>query len=129
LVNTRFPADYYWGVDKNFDDSKTGISTLAHTHRFESGGELKTQLRRGDYERSYWAKTPSATLSPSATGGTGGNPTRTATYLSTGLQSDFNKTVTIAGIKHELLAGAEYLKEKSYRTSLFNQGTTGQTLN
>jgi catecholate siderophore receptor len=124
LVNTKFPASYYWGVDQNFDNSKTGISTLAHTHRFESGGELKTQLRYGDYDRAYWAKTPSATLAPSATGATGGNATRTASYVTTGLQTDFNKTIAVANMKHELLIGAEYLKEKSYRTTLLNQGTT-----
>jgi catecholate siderophore receptor len=123
-VNTLFPTNHYWGVENNFDDSKTGISTLAHTHRFESGGEVKTQLRRGDYDRAYWAKQPSATLAPSATGGVGGNATRTASYLTTGVQSDFNKTLNLADMKHELLLGGEYLKEKSYRTTLLNQGTT-----
>lgn len=124
LVNTNFPASYFWGVDKNFDNSQTGISTLAHTQRFESGGEVKTQLRHGNYDRAYWAKTPSATLAPSATGGVGGNQTRTSLYQTTGLQSDFNKTAVLADMKHEILLGGEYLKEKSYRVGLLNQGTT-----
>ncbi len=124
LVNTNFPSNAYWGIETNFDDSKTGISTLAHTHRFDGGGEVKTQLRHGDYDRAYWAKTPSATLAPSATGGVGGNATRTASYQTTGVQSDFNKTFVLGSMKHELLVGGEYLKETSYRTSLLNQGTT-----
>ncbi len=92
---------------------------------------MRTTLRYGDYQRSYWARTPSATVAPNADGtlpGNGGNwnagPTRALDYETLTLQSDFSTQFRALGMKHELVTGVEYLREDSHRTSLQNLGGT-----
>ncbi|MCX7627341.1 MAG: TonB-dependent siderophore receptor [Methylophilaceae bacterium] len=130
----RFPVDTYWGTDLNFDKSTTEITTATYTHRFSPNSEWRTQLRYADYERSYWARTPSLTIAPNAgglvcTGGGGttncnGGPTRTMDYETLALQTDFHNKFELGGMKHELLVGAEYFREDSYRHTLRNFGGT-----
>ena len=114
----------FYGSSKNFDDSDTRITTGIFTHKFSDDTQLRTQLRHADYQRAYWAKTPNAAAVPTETAGVGGNQTRTMHYETDNLQSDFTTKFDLAGMKHSVLAGAEYLHEKSYRNSLLNQGTT-----
>ena len=124
----NFPVDYFWGIGRNFDDSDTRITTGTWTHRFSPVSELRTSLRYADYERSYWARTPSATVAPGDTGlnlpSTNVGPTRAMDYETLTLQSDFNTQFRALGMKHELLAGMEYLHEDSHRNSLQNLGGT-----
>jgi len=119
----RMPSRYYWGIDRNFDDSDTRMTTFVHEFDFADGGQLRSQLRFADYERSYWAKTPNLTTPPSPVGGVGGNQTRASDYETITLQSDYSKKFSAWGMKHELLVGVEYLKELSYRKGLQNFGT------
>lgn len=127
----RFPSDTYWGTNRTFDESETEITTATYTHRFSPKSEWRTQLRYADYERSYWARTPSATIAPNALAALcttpascNGGPTRTMDYETLTLQTDFSNKFDLLGMKHEFLAGAEYLKEDSYRHSLRNFGGT-----
>lgn len=122
--SSNFSATTYWGTSANFDDSATNISSVSHIHRFDNDTELRTHLRSANYQRSYWAKTPSATLAPSPLAGTGGNQTRDGDYQTTTLQSDFTTKFNAWGMPHEFLTGVEYLHEDSYRRTLTNQGTT-----
>ena len=118
-VNTATINDKtFYGGDKNFDDSDTNITTATFTHQFSEDTSWRTQLRHAEYERQYWTKTPSATLLPQANYSVGGNPTRTMDYKTNTLQSDFNTKLTLAGMKHQVLTGFEYLKEDSSRTTL-----------
>lgn len=113
----------FYGGDKNFDDSDTRVTTGIFTHKFSKDTQLRTQLRSASYERAYWAKTPSTTLAPTATLGVGGNPNRKSDYDTVTLQSDFSTKFDLAGMKHELLTGIEYLDEDSFRQNLRNLGT------
>jgi catecholate siderophore receptor len=129
--NTHFPVDYYWGTFRNFDESETNVTTLTYTHRFAPKGEWRTQLRSGNYERSYWARTPNATQAPNAQGlvlnnqgNPNGGPTRTLDYETLTLQSDVNLKFKAMGMAHQFLAGFEYLNEDSFRHSLQNLGGT-----
>ncbi len=121
--NKQLPASYFWGTDRNFDKSKTSVTTLVHEYQFSPQTQLRTQLRFGDYERSYWAKTPNTITPPDALGGAGGNQTRASDYETAALQSDFSTRFQALGMKHEFLAGLEYLKEDSHRKALQNFGT------
>lgn len=89
---------------------------------------MRTQRRYADYERSYWARTPSATDAPGSNGLNGASsntgPTRAMDYATLTLQSDFNSAFQAWGLKHEFLAGFEYLHEDSYRHGLQNLGGT-----
>ncbi|MBK8163253.1 MAG: TonB-dependent siderophore receptor [Gammaproteobacteria bacterium] len=127
----NFEPDTYWGTDLNFDESETNVSTATYTHRFSSDTAWRTQLRKGDYERSYWARTPSATQAPNAEGivlGGGGNPnagpTRMMDYETLALQSDFNSAFEAWGMPHQYVVGVEYLNEDSFRSALENLGGT-----
>lgn len=121
--NKQLPASYFWNIDRNFDKSETNVTTLVHEYQFSPQTQLRTQLRFGDYERSYWAKTPNTTTPPNALGGVGGNQVRASDYEITTLQSDFTTKFQALGMKHEFLAGLEYLKEDSHRKGLQNYGT------
>jgi catecholate siderophore receptor len=130
-VTTSFDPDTYWGTDRNFDESETNISTASYTHRFSWDTSWRTQLRKAHYERSYWARTPSATQAPNedgiVTGGGGGlnaGPTRSMDYETLALQSDFNSRFSALGMKHQYLVGVEYFNEDSSRSALQNLGGT-----
>lgn len=127
----NFSVDTYWGTERNFDESTTELTTAAYTHRFSYKSEWRTQVRYADYERSYWARTPSATIAPNAlsalcTNATtcNGGPTRVMDYETLNLQTDFNNRFDWLGMKHEWLMGAEYFREESYRHTLQNVGGT-----
>ncbi|MBP6638221.1 MAG: TonB-dependent receptor [Sulfuritalea sp.] len=130
-TSSRFSPDTFWGADRTFDKSDTRITTLVHEYRISADSQLRTQLRSADYERSYWARTPSLTVAPSANGSLctapatcNGGPTRISDYETVTLQSDFNTKFSALGMKHEVIAGIEYLKENAFRTSLRNRGGT-----
>ena len=120
----KLPTDYFWGIDRNFDQSTTSMTTLVNEYRFSPGSLLRTQLRFADYKRSYWAKTPNLTTPPNALGSIGGNQTRNAHYKTITLQSDFSTKFEAMGMKHDALVGIEYLNEDSSRKGLQNFGTT-----
>ncbi|HEX2530072.1 MAG TPA: TonB-dependent receptor, partial [Burkholderiaceae bacterium] len=120
---TILPADYYWGIDRTFDKSDTGITTLVNEYRFSPDSQLHTQVRLADYDRSYWAKTPNLTTPPDALGSVGGNKTRISHYKTVTLQSDYSTRFRTLGMKHDAIAGVEYLNEDSYRKGLQNFGT------
>lgn len=119
----QLPASVFFGIGRTFDRSDTNVSTLVHEYHYSPTTQLRTQLRYGNYQRSYWAKTPSVNTLPNALGGVGGNQTRASDYQTLTLQSDFNTRFQALGMKHELLAGLEYLKEDSHRKALQNFGT------
>lgn len=120
------PASTFFGTSKTFDNSDTTMTTLQNELRLTPDSQLRTQLRVGEYNRSYWAKTPSATVMPDVNGSVGGNVTRTFRYKTTTLQSDYSTKFKTWDMAHELISGVEYLNEDSYRNnSLTNFGTTG----
>lgn len=130
-TSSRFSPDTFWGADRTFDKSDSRITTLVHEYRISADSQLRTQLRSADYERSYWARTPSLTVAPAANGSLctapatcNGGPTRISDYETVTLQSDYSTKFKAAGMKHEFLAGVEYLKENSFRNSLRNRGGT-----
>ena len=120
---TILPASTFFGASRNFDRSDTSLTTLVNELRLAPETRLRTQLRLANYDRTYWAKTPSLTTAPDLAGATGGNQTRTSAYDTTTLQSDFSTAFKAWGMRHEVLAGVEYLKEKSYRKALQNFGS------
>jgi catecholate siderophore receptor len=129
-ANTLIPgqkAKNYYGMASDYNAGQANVLTLAHTHRFDTDVELKTQLRRGLYERDQRA---SALRFP---GGAGGAPSPTnltnvgpATVLNrsangtnkiqdmqlTQWQSDFSAKFTALGLKHELLTGVDLAVEE-----------------
>jgi catecholate siderophore receptor len=129
-TSSPFAPNTFWGTDRTFDKSDTRITTLINELRLSPESQLRTQLRVADYERSYWARTPSLTQAPNAQAlvlngaVANGGPTRISDYETVTLQSDYNTRFQAFGMKHEAIAGIEYLKESSFRNSLRNRGGT-----
>jgi catecholate siderophore receptor len=125
---TLLPVSTFFGNPRTFDNSTTSITTLVNEYSLSANSQLRTQLRYADYDRSYWAKTPNATTPPNAAGGIGGNVTRASNYKTVTLQSDFNTRQEAFGMKHDIIAGVEYLKETNHRKALLNGGTAAAPL-
>nr|WP_294839973.1 TonB-dependent receptor [uncultured Methylotenera sp.] len=117
----------FYGGNQNFDNSDTRVTTGIFTHKFSEDTQLRTQLRSASYDRAYWAKTPHQTAAnavpTNASLVLGQNQARKSSYDTLNLQSDFSTKLNFAGMKHQVLAGVEYLKEDSYRQGLRNIGT------
>ncbi|MFM9834759.1 MAG: TonB-dependent receptor [Methylophilaceae bacterium] len=120
---SKLGDEIFFGGDKNFDDSETRITTGIFTHQIGNDTQLRIQLRHAEYERDYWAKTPLSATEPNATLSNGGNQVRASIYKTNTLQSDFSTLFKMAGMKHQVLAGVEYMNEDSYRQALRNIGT------
>jgi len=121
----------FWGDNRNFDDSDTRVTTAIFTHKFSDDTQLRTQLRSGTYNRAFWAKTPPTGATPAMptfSGSAGGNVARYLNYETLNLQSDFSTKFELAGMKHALLSGVEYLKEDSVRRFLTDLDPTGGAL-
>jgi len=121
----------FWGDNRNFDDSDTRVTTAIFTHKFSEDTQVRTQLRSGTYNRAFWAKTPPTGATPAMptfSGSAGGNVARYLNYETLNLQSDFSTKFELAGMKHALLSGVEYLKEDSVRRLLTDLDPTGGAL-
>ena len=118
----------FWGAKNNFDDSDTRITTGIFTHKFTDDTQLRTQLRHANYQRAYWAKLPPGNTAtpalPTVNSSVGSNQARYLDYETINLQSDFSTKLELAGMKHSVLTGIEYLNENFYRASLLDQDST-----
>jgi len=117
-------AGNYYGVDGNFDDSETNISTFNYLFKISPDTQWRTVLRAANYKRAYWAVAGQGTLTQYST--TGQAKTRqfeTDNYV---LQSDLNTAFNLFGMRNELITGFEFLKEDSIRWALRNIGTSAQ---
>ena len=139
LMTSLDPSAYYgMGSDRNAGGAKA--ATLGHTHRFEDGGELKTMVRQGSYERDQRASTirrqPTNAESKTSCSAAfvAGSTTQRQTALfndvsdsqvlcrgtnnkiqdmqTTYVQSDYSKKFEALGVKHEVLTGIDYAHEK-----------------
>lgn len=129
------PAAYY-GMASDINGGQASHGTLTHLHRFDSGGELRTQVRRGAYERDQRASTirlcrgttNAGVYTPNAncpavgsvslsnfgpsTVFTRGTQLKIQHLDSTYAQSDYTGAFEAWGLKHELIAGADLAREK-----------------
>jgi len=125
---TMLPLDpsAYYGAASDYNAGSATMATLQHIHRFDGEAELKTQLRAGSFERDQRAgavRLAAAALQP---GGVAANLSNfgPGTRLTRGtnlkmqdmdtlhLQSDFSNKFAALGLRHELLAGADFAHEK-----------------
>lgn len=115
-------AGNYYGVDAGFDNSDTNVTTASYLHTIAPNTQWRTVLRKANYKRSYWAVAGQGALTAASTSTQA--KTRefeTDNYV---LQSDFNTAFSLLGMRHEVVTGAEYLREESIRWALRNLGTT-----
>jgi catecholate siderophore receptor len=113
-------ATHYYGMASDYNAGQANILTLAHTHRFDTDVELKTQLRRGLYVRDqrasairFPANTFVSNLSPSTPLNRSANGQNKIQDMQlTQLQSDFSAKFNALGVRHELLTGVDFSVEE-----------------
>jgi len=115
-------ANRWYGTASDYQNDTVDIVTLQHIHRFAGGGELKTTLRDGHYRRDLWSTTAGfATPLPAsiadvtdATPVSRGSQTRGANDRHRFLSSDYSGKFSGLGLKHDVLAGAEFARENTF---------------
>ena len=119
------PANYY-GLASDYNNSGGTILGFSHTHRFGHESELKTQFRYGDFNRDQRsgairlagaAQQPggvAATLENFGPGTvfTRGTHLKVQDMKNLHLQSDFTNKFEALGVKHQLMAGVDYSRER-----------------
>lgn len=128
------PGNFY-GAASDYVRGKASYGTGSWLHTFDDGGQLRSQLRSGTFERSQWSSTASfCNLAPTAAGAcpaggavTGANlgpniyvlrnglAPRKDEYNGTYFQSDYSNTFTLAGMKHEIITGVDASRESADR--------------
>jgi catecholate siderophore receptor len=132
IITGLKPAAYY-GLASDYNAGQARIATVGHLFRFGNNGELKTQLRVGDYERDLRASairfSGGGALPANTLGGFSGDTVFTRGTnlkiqdLSTvQVQSDFLNSFTAFGKRHQVLAGVDYAEDD--RTVYAARGAT-----
>ncbi len=126
----------FYGTASDYVTGKATYGTLSHVHLFDDGGELRSQLRTGTFDRAQWGTTAgfcgvaltaagacpagtaavtAATLNPLTVVSRSGLAPRKDRYEGTYLQSDYSNQYTWGGMRHEVLAGIDAAREKADR--------------
>lgn len=118
--------DVYYGMASDYNDSGAKIATLTQTHRFDWDGELKTQVRYGEFTRDMRSGALRFAAAASQPGGNAANlqnfgPSTVLTrsnhikiqdMANFHGQSDYNGRFQALGARHEILGGADFSREK-----------------
>ena len=133
--------DNYYGMASDYNAGVAKMATLGHTHRFLNGGELKSQLRVGRFERDQRA----GTVRPAAAFALPGQAVNLAlfgpnTVFTRGgqlkiqdmdtvhLQSDYSARFDALGIQHAVLTGVDIANEKKTAYAARSAAQGGITL-
>lgn len=128
----------YLGNVNDFQTGETQYLWGSWKHTFADNSVLNVQARGGSSDRSRWGSAlswnggnTSATFNP-VTGSLTrqGLTPRTQHYNTSYIQADWNKTFEAAGMKHELLVGADYSNERAvHQVSSAATGGAGTNIN
>jgi catecholate siderophore receptor len=123
------------GVDYQRED--TDMATASWIHRFDKDTSLRTVLRKANYDRDLWAVAPRLIGNPSAI--TDATPINRQAQRRGGIehtltsQTDFLTSLHLGGMKHEVLAGVELVREEAnrwnYNATPANPATTVGDIN
>jgi catecholate siderophore receptor len=116
-------AGNFYGTKSDYMKGKATYGTLSHIHRFGAGGgELRSQLRSGTFDRSQWGTTASfaagttaANLNDSTVLNRVGLAPRKDEYKGTYFQSDYQNTFKWFGLEHKVNAGIDAAAENADR--------------
>ena len=127
------PTSYY-GMASDYNKGKAETLALQHTHRFDAGGELKSAIKVGGYDRDQRASTVRFASSTTglnnfsdSTALTRGTQLKMQDMNTLNLQSDYSNTVQALGFKHEIVTGVDVSRENR-RVYSAAPGLSGATL-
>ncbi|MFD0666192.1 TonB-dependent receptor [Ramlibacter sp. MAHUQ-53] len=107
-----------YGMATDYNHSGAAIASLGHVHRFDGGGELRTQARVSHFTRDLRASTlrlPGGTYLSNLTAASVLNRSTQLKIQEmdvTQLQSDYSGKFQALGLQHELLAGVDLALER-----------------
>ena len=127
LVEGIDPKNYY-GAASDYNAGGAALATFGHTHRFADGGELKSAIRHGRYDRDQRAstirfftnanaangaivQTPGLDTITGATLLTRGTNNKVQDMTTTYAQSDYSNKFNGFGVKNEVLTGVDLAHE------------------
>ena len=117
VIGSLDPAAYY-GMASDFNAGGAKVATFSHIHRFGDGSEIKTQLRKGAFERDQRAGTvrfPNGTDLGNFGPGTvitRGTQLKIQDLDTVHAQSDLSTKFDALGVKHSLQAGIDFAREE-----------------
>ena len=139
-------ASAYYGLNTDQNNGNATYGTFSHIHRFDDGSELKTAIRKGNYDRDLRSGTirfagtaPSAAsplTNPAAVGINNLSPNtvlnrgaqnKIQSLDSTFIQSDYSAKFEGLGFKHELLTGVDMAWEEKKGYTLSGAAIKPQT--
>jgi catecholate siderophore receptor len=132
-VPTAIDPSNFYGKASDYLLGKATYATASWKRRLDDGGELKTQLRSGVFDRDQWstvagfgttngATTTLNNLSAATILTRTGLAPRKDQYTGTYLQSDYSNIFNWGGVKHEVLAGADFAHEEAERYGGYGNG-------
>jgi len=134
LVEGIDPKNFY-GAASDYNAGGAALATVGHTHRFADGGELKTAVRHGRYDRDQRASTirfcqrtvnattgvvsnpdcpttlPGLDTISDSTLLTRGTNNKVQDMTTTYAQSDYSNKFNWFGVKNEVLTGVDLAHE------------------
>ena len=139
-IDSIDPRNYY-GAASDYSAGGAEYATFGHSHRFAEGGELKTSVRQGRYDRDQRASTIRFCVAPTCAGFTtpgqaGPVQVTAATPLNRNAQnkvqdlhtayaqSDYSNKFKWFGLNHEVLSGIDLAHEefRGYNTAALPAG-------
>ena len=134
LIDSIDPKNYY-GAASDYNAGGAAHATVGHTHRFADGGELKSSLRHGRYDRDQRASTirfftnanaangpivtaPGADTINNSTLLTRGTNNKVQDMTTTCAQSDYSNKFNWFGMKNEVLTGVDLAHEVFHNRAL-----------
>jgi catecholate siderophore receptor len=118
LIGSLSPTAYY-GMGTDYNAGRAQIGTFGHLHRFGDGSELRTQVRKGAFERDQRASAIRfASASTDLTNFGPGTVLRRGTNLkiqdvdTLHAQSDLSTKFNALGVRHELQTGVDFAREE-----------------
>ncbi|MCH8178824.1 MAG: TonB-dependent siderophore receptor [Proteobacteria bacterium] len=127
-INSNLDPANYYGMASDYNRTQGDVFTYMNTVKLGGGSELKTVVRKGDFQRDLRASTirlASATSGLSnfsgATAFTRGSQVKIQNMDLLQLQTDYSGKHQILGMKHEITTGIDFSREN--RVVLANGST------
>jgi len=135
LIPGLDPKGVYYQAASDYNAGGAALATVGHTHRFADGGELKSALRHGRYDRDQRAGTirffsnanaangplvalPDVNTISDATLLTRGSNNKVQDMTTTYAQSDYSNKFNWFGLKNEVLTGVDLAHEVFHNYAL-----------
>ncbi|NPC56619.1 TonB-dependent receptor [Caenimonas soli] len=118
IIGSLDPTAYY-GMASDYNAGSATMATFSHVHRFGLASELKTQVRKGRFERDQRAST--IRFASAATDLTNfgpntafrrGTPLKIQDVDTLHAQSDLSTRFQVLGVNHDLQTGVDFAREE-----------------